>query len=93
VERVSAAERSGRVYEADGRRDAVGVEGGPLMAPARKVVDGRAAAKLVRPTLEDKARAKVAADRATRLEANRRHVAATGKPMPQGGAHRRGKRA
>jgi hypothetical protein len=62
------------------------------MAPVRKVVDGRAAAKLVRPTLEDKARAKTAAERATRLAANELHVAATGKPMPQGGAHRRKKR-
>jgi len=62
------------------------------MAPARKVVDGRAAAKLVRPTLEDKARAKAAVDHAARLKANELHVAATGKPMPQGGAHRRKRR-
>lgn len=59
------------------------------VAPVRKVVDGRDAAKLVRPTLEDKHRAKVAADRAARIVANKRHVEAMGKVMPQGGAHRR----
>ena len=60
------------------------------MAPVRKVVNGRDAARLVRPTLEDKYRAKVAAERAARIEANRKHVEATGRVMPQGGRHRRG---
>lgn len=61
------------------------------MAPVRKVVDGRAAAKLVRPTLEDAHRAKVKAERDAAIVANRKHVAATGKPMPQGGKHRKRK--
>ena len=59
------------------------------MAPVRKVVDGRAAAKLVRPTLEDKHREKVKATRDTAIHANELHVAATGQVMPQGGKHRR----
>lgn len=59
------------------------------MAPVRKVVDGRDAARLVRPTLEDKHRAKAAADRAARIAANKKHVDATGVVMPQGGRHRR----
>lgn len=59
------------------------------MAPVRKVADGSAAPKLVRLTLEDKARDRVAADRAARIEANKRHVEATGTVMPQGGRHRR----
>jgi hypothetical protein len=61
------------------------------MAPIRKVVDGRKAVKLVRPTLEDKHRAKVKGNRDAAIEANRRHVAAKGKPMPQGGKHREGR--
>lgn len=59
------------------------------MAPVRKVVNGRDAVKLVRPTLEDKHRAEVAADRAARIAANKKHVEATGTVMPQGGRHRR----
>jgi hypothetical protein len=62
------------------------------MAP-RKRVEGRGAARLVWETRQDRiAREKaerVVADREGRLEANRRHVAATGKPMPQGGKHRK----
>lgn len=59
------------------------------MAPKRKAVDGREAVKLVRETLEDKYRAKVKTTRNAAVEANQRHVAATGKPMPQGGKHRK----
>lgn len=63
------------------------------MAPVRKVVDGRKAVKLVRPTRQERIAAekaaRVEADRAARILANAKHMAATGKPMPQGGAHRR----
>lgn len=62
------------------------------MAP-RKLVDGRAVPKLVRPTRQERIAAEKAAkavqDRAGRLRANELHVAATGKPMPQAGAHRK----
>ena len=62
------------------------------MTPVKRV-DGREAVKLVRETRQERiAREKaeeVVADRAARLRANEKHVAATGKPMPQGGAHRR----
>ena len=61
------------------------------MAPVRKIVNGRKAVKLVRETLEDKHRAKVKKTRDAAVVANQRHVAATGKVMPQGGKHRKGK--
>jgi hypothetical protein len=48
---------------------------------------------LVRPTRQERIAAEKAAkavqDRAGRLRANELHVAATGKPMPQAGAHRK----
>lgn len=68
------------------------LEGGFVMAP-RNWVDGRDAAVLVRETRQDrigreKAERKVA-DREAAIVANRKHVAATGKVMPQGGRHRK----
>jgi hypothetical protein len=61
----------------------------------RKRVEGRDAAKLVRLTRQERIHKekvdRVLADRAARLLANQKHVAAKGKPMPQGGAHRRRK--
>jgi hypothetical protein len=73
-------------------RVAVAVEGDGLMAPRRRV-EGREAAKLVRETRQERiareAAERVVSDREARLRANEKYVAATGKPMPQGGAHRR----
>lgn len=63
------------------------------MAPVRRVVNGRAAVVLVRETRQERIarekREKAVADRDAAIVANRKHVAATGKPMPQGGKHRK----
>lgn len=59
------------------------------MAPIRKVVEGRKAAKLVRQTVDDNRRERERGTLSNAITANQKHVAATGKPMPQGGKHRR----
>jgi hypothetical protein len=61
------------------------------MAPIRKAVSGREAAKLVRQTLDDARRERERGTLDTAIEANQRHVAVTGEPMPQGGKHRKGR--
>ena len=62
----------------------------------RRVVNGRAAVVLVRETRQERIarekREKAVADRDAAILANRKYVAVTGKPMPQGGKHRKGKR-
>lgn len=59
------------------------------MAPVRRVTDvKREVAPLVHSNTDDLRREREARDRKGRITANKRHVNATGKVMPQGGKHR-----
>lgn len=57
------------------------------MAP-RKKVTGQRAAVVRQETTDDRRRARESEDVAARIAANRKHLAVTGRVMPQGGRHR-----
>jgi len=62
------------------------------VAPVRRVTDvKREVAPQVQPNTDDVRREREAQDLRGRIVANKRHVDATGRVMPQGGRHRRGK--